>query len=205
MTMVGPLAGLPRKGNCRGQPAVRNGSPRDWRGFRIRRTSIRLDRNRIFAGSGTKLPKSAYRLGVPTIPRTREKIVEKQMLRNILGSAALLIAGPALAQTTTPEGAATPQQESAATPQQSQQAATVDVAAVVDSEFPAYDADKSGDLSAQEFSKWMTTLKKAETATTGQQLGDQEIAAWANAAFAMADQDKSKAVSKPELVSYLGG
>ena len=55
------------------------------------------------------------------------------MLRNILGSAALLIAGPALAQTTTPEGAVAPPQESAATPQPSQQATTVDVAAVVDS------------------------------------------------------------------------
>lgn len=137
------------------------------------------------------------------------KKLENEMLRYLLSSAALLIAGPALAQTTVPEGATapqqTPQQETPTTAQPSQQATTVDVAAVVDSEFPTYDADKSGDLSAQEFSNWMTTLKKAETATTGQQLGDQEIAAWANAAFAMADQDKSNAVSKPELVSYLGG
>ena len=128
------------------------------------------------------------------------------MLRNILGSAALVIAGPALAQDMAPEGTTAPQQESAVTPQQqSQQGTTVDVAAVVDSEFPTYDTDSSGDLSTQEFSKWMTTLKKAEAATTGQQLADQEIAAWASAAFAMADQDKSKAVSKPELVAYLGG
>ena len=127
------------------------------------------------------------------------------MLRYLLSSAALLMAGPVLAQEMAPEGTTAPPQESATTPQPSQQATTVDVAAVVDSEFPAYDTDSSGDLSTQEFSKWMTTLKKAEAATTGQQLADAEIAAWVNAAFAMADQDKSNAVSKAELVSYLGG
>ena len=127
------------------------------------------------------------------------------MLRYLLCSSALLLAAPALAQETAPSGEAAPQQGATATPEQSQQANTVDVAAVVDSEFPTYDSDKSGDLSKTEFSTWMTTLKKAEAATTGQALGDQEIAAWAGAAFAMADQDKSKAVSKTELVTYLGG
>lgn len=127
------------------------------------------------------------------------------MLRYLLSSAALLIAGPALAQEMAPEGTPAPPQESATTPQPSQQATTVDVAAVVDSEFPAYDTDSSGDLSTQEFSKWMTTLKKAEAAATGQQLAGAEITAWASAAFAMADKDKSNAVSKAELVTYLGG
>ena len=154
----------------------------------------------------------AYVQGVPALrnPPGR-KILEKQMLRYFLSSTALLLAGPALAQEAAPAGQAAPasqaapQQGSAATPQQSQQATTVDVAAVVDSEFPTYDSDKSGDLSQKEFSTWMTTLKKAEAATTGQALADKEIAAWAGAAFTMADQDKSKAVSKTELVSYLGG
>lgn len=127
------------------------------------------------------------------------------MLRYLLSSAALLMVGPALAQDMAPEGSAAPQQESPTTAQPSQQATTVDVAAVVDSEFPTYDTDSSGDLSTQEFSKWMMTLKKAEAATTGQQLADAEITAWASAAFAMADNDKSNAVSKPELVTYLGG
>lgn len=133
------------------------------------------------------------------------------MLRYLLCSTALFLAGPALAQEAAPAGQAAsagqaaPQQEQAATPQQSQQANTVDVAAVVDTEFPTYDNDKSGDLSQQEFSTWMTTLKKAEAATTGQALADKDIAAWAGAAFTMADQDKSKAVTKTELISYLGG
>ncbi|HKX21798.1 MAG TPA: EF-hand domain-containing protein [Rhizorhapis sp.] len=126
------------------------------------------------------------------------------MLRYLLCSSALLLASPALAQETAPAGEAAPQQGTA-TQQQSQQATTVDVGAVVDSEFPTYDSDKSGDLNREEFSAWMTTLKKAEAATTGQSLGDQDIAAWAGAAFTMADKDKSKAVSKTELVTYLGG
>ena len=126
------------------------------------------------------------------------------MLRYLLCSSALLLASPALAQETAPAGEAAPQQGTA-TQQQSQQATTVDVGAVVDSEFPTYDSDKSGDLNQEEFSAWMTTLKKAEAATTGQSLGDQDIAAWAGAAFTMADKDKSKAVSKTELVTYLGG
>lgn len=100
-------------------------------------------------------------------------------------------------------GEAGPQPEAAApTPEQP---TTVDVAGVVDSEFPSYDSDQSGDLNQEEFSKWMTTLKKAEAEVTGQALGDQEIAAWAGAAFTMADKDKSNAVSKMELITYLGG
>lgn len=128
------------------------------------------------------------------------------MIRTLFCTAALIMAGPALAQTAAP-GGAMPEAGAAATPEQpaAQGQQTVDVAAVVDSEFPTYDADKSGELSQAEFSTWMTTLKKAEIATTGQKLGDNEITAWAGAAFVMADKDKSTAVSKTELVSYLGG
>lgn len=130
------------------------------------------------------------------------------MIRALFCSAALVMAAPALAQTAAP-GEATPQPGGTATPEQpaaqAQQNAAVDVAAVVNTEFPTYDADKNGELSQTEFSKWMTALKKAEIATTGQQLGDNEIAAWAGAAFTVADKDKSTAVSKPELISYLGG
>src|SRR3546814_3290989 len=83
-----------------------------------------------------------------------------------------------------------------AAPADSAQPSTVDVATVVDSEFPSYDGDKNGELSQTEFTEWMTTLKKAEIASTGQALGDKEISDWASTDFAMADQDKSKAVSK---------
>lgn len=117
------------------------------------------------------------------------------MIRTFFGSAALVLAGPAIAQTATPEQPAA----------QAQQSSAANVTAVVESEFPTYDADKNGELSQGEFSAWMTALKKAEIATTGQKLGDNEIAAWSGAAFAVADKDKSTAVSKTELLSYLGG
>lgn len=126
----------------------------------------------------------------------------------MLCSAALVVAGPAIAQAVG-AGGSTQQSGAAATAQQpanqAQQSSSVDVAAVVDSEFPTYDADKSGELNQAEFSTWMTTLKKAEIATTGQKLADNEITTWAGAAFTVADKDKSTNVSKTELVSYLGG
>src|SRR3546814_19883362 len=85
-----------------------------------------------------------------------------------------------------------------AAPADSAQPSTGDVATVVDSEFPSYDGDKNGELSQTEFTAWMTTLRKAEIASTGKALGDQEISAWPSTAFAMADQDKSKAVNSEE-------
>ncbi|MCF8706589.1 EF-hand domain-containing protein [Rhizorhapis sp. SPR117] len=134
------------------------------------------------------------------------------MIRTLICSTALILAVPAIAQTAAEP---VPQQEmpgasgqvpsEPAEPSQAQGASTVDVAAVVDGEFPTYDSDKSGDLDQSEFAQWMTTLKKAEMASTGNVLGDQELTAWVGAAFTMADQDKSKTVSKNELVTYLGG
>src|SRR3546814_8757302 len=116
------------------------------------------------------------------------------MIRTLLCSGALLLAGPAFAQSATGGQEMAPAEQAA--PADSAQPSTVDVAVVVDSEFPSYDGDKNGELSQTEFTAWMTTLKKAEIASTGQALGDQEISAWASTAFAMADQAKSKAVSK---------
>lgn len=114
--------------------------------------------------------------------------------------AALAIAGPALAQEmqTAPAGAETPTAETPAN-------ATNQVAAVVDSEFPVYDADKSGALEQPEFSKWILALKAQEMKSTGTTMPQAELTAWASAAFATADADKSASVTKAELTSYLGG
>ncbi len=140
------------------------------------------------------------------------------MIRTLLCSTALLIAGPAIAQTT--GSAAQPQDPSAVTPQsatpaspatpaapaQAQPApAANSVAAIVDSEFPAYDANKDGQLDQSEFSKWMVALKDQEMKSTGKTLAPAEVTAWANGAFTSADADKSTAVSKTELVTYLSG
>ena len=145
------------------------------------------------------------------------------MIRTLLFTTALAVAAPAMAQqamtpdTATPQTApAAPVQPDAATPQAATpdaatpQAATPAnpgnaVATIVDTEFPAYDADSDGELSQAEFSRWMVALKAQETKGTGQTLPEAEVTAWANGAFVTADTDKNATFSKPELVTYLSG
>jgi len=83
--------------------------------------------------------------------------------------------------------------------------ASAQVSAVINSEFPVYDADKSGELNEAEFSKWLVALKTKELETTGKTMPQADLTAWASAAFASADTDKSTMVSKPELTRFLGG
>ncbi|MFG6283742.1 EF-hand domain-containing protein [Sphingomonas sp. S6] len=75
------------------------------------------------------------------------------------------------------------------------------VASVVETEFPTYDANKDGKLEKAEFASWMVKLKQASdpkaTAT------DAKTKSWVASAFAQADKDKSKSVSKPELIGFL--
>ena len=75
------------------------------------------------------------------------------------------------------------------------------VATVVQTEFPTYDANKDGKLEKTEFASWMVKLKQASdpkaTATSA------ETKSWVNAAFAQADKDKSQSVTQPELVGFL--
>ncbi|WP_336973174.1 EF-hand domain-containing protein [Sphingobium aromaticiconvertens] len=140
------------------------------------------------------------------------------MIRTLLCSTALMIAAPAIAQTAAPAqqdpSAAAAQSATPAAP--ADQAAPADaqaapanpansVAAIVDSEFPAYDANKDGQLDQAEFGKWMVALKDQEMKATGKTLPPAEVTAWANGAFTSADADKSTAVSKTELVTYLSG
>ncbi|OHC95690.1 MAG: calcium-binding protein [Sphingomonadales bacterium RIFCSPLOWO2_12_FULL_63_15] len=142
------------------------------------------------------------------------------MIRTLLFTTALAVAAPAMAQQTmTPDTAmpqAAPVQPDAATPQAGTPGATTPqaatpanpgnaVATIVDTEFPAYDADSDGELSQAEFSRWMVALKAQETKATGQTLPEAEVTAWANGAFVTADTDKNATISKPELVTYLSG
>jgi hypothetical protein len=143
------------------------------------------------------------------------------MIRLLLCSTALAIAAPALAQTTTPAqepataapqtatpaapaepSAATPAAPATATPAEP---AATSVASIVDSEFPAYDGNADGQLDQSEFSRWMVALKDQEMKATGKTLPPEQVTAWASGAFTSADADKSAAVSKPELVTYLSG
>ncbi|MEC3949083.1 EF-hand domain-containing protein [Sphingobium sp. HWE2-09] len=133
------------------------------------------------------------------------------MIRTILFTTALAIAAPAMAQQAAPApsaGAAAPQSATPATPSATPAApanTAATVASIVDSEFPAYDANNDGQLDQSEFSRWMVALKGQEMKATGATLPAEQVTAWANGAFTSADTDKSVSVSKPELVSYLSG
>ncbi|EQB06285.1 putative membrane protein [Sphingobium wenxiniae] len=137
------------------------------------------------------------------------------MLRTLLFSTALAITAPAVAQeATAPQQGTTPAAPQAATPAQPGAAAQPEaapsgqantVASIVESEFPAYDTNKDGQLDKAEFSKWMVALKDQEMKATGKTLAPAEVTAWADGAFTTADTDKSASVSKPELVAFLSG
>ena len=150
------------------------------------------------------------------------------MLKYALLAGAMTIAAPALAQSTmtSPQtaptattGAADPSMspaqtapgqtpptqsapaQSAQTAQATQPASSDQVAQVIDTEFPTYDKNGDGKLSAAEFGDWMVALKtKTDPATKP---GAPETKKWVAAAFAQADTDKSKSLSKPELTSFL--
>lgn len=123
------------------------------------------------------------------------------MFRSLLISTALLTALPAIAQE-----AANPATDGAQGGATTQAQSTADtVASIVDSEFPAYDANNDGQLDKAEFSRWMIALKDQEMKSSGQKLAATDITSWADGAFTTADKDKSAAISKPELISYLSG
>ncbi len=81
---------------------------------------------------------------------------------------------------------------------------TVTVQKLVDAEFPAYDANKNGNLEQTEFGKWVLALYAA----SGDAAAPKDPAAkdkWSKAAFATADADKNKAVTKAEMNVFLVG
>ncbi len=152
------------------------------------------------------------------------------MLKYALLGAAMAMTAPALAQTapTTSPDTAMPTQTApttvGATPQTSpapgdpmqqapatspapaetaaQPAAGADqVASVVDSQFGTYDKDANGTLSATEFGAWMVALKsQTDPATDANSPATRK---WNQAAFAQADKDKSKSLSKTEVTGFL--
>lgn len=80
------------------------------------------------------------------------------------------------------------------------------VAKVVETEFPTYDADKNGELSQPEFATWVLALHaKAEEAGGAAKKDGAAKAKWAKDAFATADTDKNKKVSKAEIGKFLLG
>ena len=155
------------------------------------------------------------------------------MKTTFLLCAAMTIAVPAFAQTTTADPQAAPTTQAA--PAQSAAPAATDpnmaapaqtaptdtaqasqapaqttgepaaggtqVAQVVDTEFATYDKDKNGVLSKAEFGDWMVALKTASDPSTKAEAATTKT--WVGQAFASADKDKSKTVSKTELTGFL--
>ncbi|HEY1124556.1 MAG TPA: EF-hand domain-containing protein [Sphingobium sp.] len=70
---------------------------------------------------------------------------------------------------------------------------------IVDSEFSAYDLDKSGDLNAAEFSAWVGKLRKPSA--DGAPAPDSQT--WSAGLFARADTDHNQLVSKTEMTTLL--
>lgn len=131
------------------------------------------------------------------------------MLRMMISGAVLAFAVPAMAQQMPVADPAANAVARAAQPAQSTPSAPANqasqVAAIVESEYPVYDTDKSGELDKAEFSKWLLALKQQEMQASGKTLPEAELTAWVSAAFLTADADKNGTVSKPELTTYLGG
>jgi hypothetical protein len=129
-----------------------------------------------------------------------------------------LAATPALAQQAEPMAPAAPTPQSApeapaepappadpaAAPSNADREAKV--AQLVDTEFPTYDADKNGELSQAEFSKWVMALHSKAEASGGTAKKDPAAKEkWAQDAFAQADADRSKKISKAEMSKFLQG
>jgi Ca2+-binding EF-hand superfamily protein len=151
------------------------------------------------------------------------------MLKYVLLAGAMTLSAPAFAQTApTQDMAPQPTQsaptttdqtvptqpapqtavpaDSATAPAQDAVAATQPVAAtqvadVVTKEFPSYDKNGDGNLSAKEFDAWMVALKTASDPST--KATAPATKTWLNQAFAQADTDKNKKVSQAELTGFL--
>ncbi len=155
------------------------------------------------------------------------------MMKRILLASAMVVAAPAFAQdaapaqTTAPAAQAAPQTSPAApadasvpatqaapaaqpdpatqtaqtTAEAGQPASGTQIAQIVEAEFPKYDKDGKGQLTEKQFGEWMVALRSASE--PGVTADKPEVKSWIKQAFAQADKDKSKAVTKAELTSFL--
>ncbi len=144
------------------------------------------------------------------------------MLRLITAAGILAVTSPALAQDAAPgpESLSEPQLDSAATPSApaaepvaepapvaAEPSREAQVKQVVETNFPAYDIDQSGDLNAKEFGSWLSVLreKSANAKGAADDMPAAKKQAWLKEAFAKADADQSKKISKAELETFLMG
>ncbi|AOH86999.1 hypothetical protein AWL63_21515 [Sphingomonas panacis] len=110
-------------------------------------------------------------------------------------------AAPAQAAPAAPTDTAQAPAQTASDTAQQPAAGGTQVAQVVDTEFATYDKDKNGVLSKAEFGDWMIALKSASDPSTKPDAAATKT--WVGQAFASADTDKSRTVSKTELTGFL--
>ena len=138
------------------------------------------------------------------------------MLKHVLLTGAVLMATPAIAQTapTSPSAPATAPTPAtpmpavpaadpapiASTPPAAPADPSAQIAEIVNREFPSYDTTKDGILNKVEFGAWMFALRKAANPALQDDAANKTYVA---GSFATADTDKSKSVSKDELIKYL--
>lgn len=109
---------------------------------------------------------------------------------------------PAQASPAAAPVATTPPAEPVKTTEGTPQTAAPRVAAIVNREFAAYDANRSGKLEKEEFFKWMAALK-ANSPVAGP--GETVSKPWTEAAFKQANASGSGAVTRDELTAFLTG
>ena len=124
------------------------------------------------------------------------------------GSAPAQSASPSSAPASSTPVQAAPSPDSAAQAAAAPNSATAapqtkqeQVAAVVNQEFPTYDANKDGKLDTAEFGSWMVALKTASDPAT--KADSPATKTWIGQAFASADTDRNKSVSMTELNTFL--
>lgn len=142
------------------------------------------------------------------------------MMKYAFLGAAMMVSAPVLAQVTpapaqttpaapqavpatTADAAQTaqPAADASVSTQGQVQANGSQIAQVVDTQFPTYDKDGDGKLNKAEFAQWMVALKSQTDPST--KADAPATKKWVGSAFAQADTDKDKTVSKTELTGFL--
>lgn len=143
------------------------------------------------------------------------------MMKYAFLGTAMMVSAPVLAQVTPAPAQTTPSAPQAAPAttagpaQTAQPAASTEaapaggqvqatgsqIAQVVDTQFPTYDKDGDGKLNKAEFAQWMVALKSQTDPSTKAEAPATKK--WVGSAFAQADTDKDKTVSKTELTGFL--
>lgn len=109
---------------------------------------------------------------------------------------------PAQASRSGAPAATTPPAEPVKTAEGVPQAPAPRVAAIVNREFAAYDANRSGRLEKEEFAKWMAALKSHSPVA---EPGETVSKPWTEAAFKQANTSGTGAVTREELTAFFTG